>query len=148
MDMDHRLSHELCFSFYTVNRLFNQLYHQALAPFKLTYTQYLVLILLWEQDHQTLKEISAQLDLASNTLTPLLKRLSEKGLITRRHPENNQRQVLITLTKQGRDLQQPIETALTDCFATIAGLDAKTATTMLTNNQHLIEQLEHRELEK
>lgn len=81
------LTNQLCFAIYNANRVFNQFYKQKLAKFDLTYTQYIVLLALWETDNLALRELGKQLDLASNTLTPLLKRLEDKGYLTRIRPE-------------------------------------------------------------
>ena len=84
MDLsDMKLANQLCFSAYNVNRLFGQFYEQQLKQFGLTFSQYLVLLTLWEQSPQTLNAIGQQLDLSSNTLTPLLKRLEQAGWVTR-----------------------------------------------------------------
>ncbi len=79
---DYHDSKQLCHSFYHVNKLFNQFYMKNLKEFDLTYTQYLVLVVLWETSPLSLKVLGEKLDLASNTLTPLLKRLEEKGYVS------------------------------------------------------------------
>lgn len=71
-----RLANQLCFSAYNVSRLFAQFYEKKLKQFGITYSQYLVLLTLWEENPQTLNSIGRHLDLSSNTLTPLLKDLS------------------------------------------------------------------------
>lgn len=74
MNQQYRgLANQLCFSAYNVSRLFAQFYEKELKQFGLTYSQYLVLLVLWENDEQPLNVIGQQLDLSSNTLTPLLK---------------------------------------------------------------------------
>lgn len=138
MELDHALSQKLCFSFYTINRQFNQLYQTVLSQFQLTYTQYLVLVLLWEHHELSLSELESQLGLASNTLTPLLKRLEAKDLLKRHHPATNRRLRLVTLTAAGKALQAPIEAELNDCFAQIKGLDVNTANELLQSNQALL----------
>ena len=90
---DYHYSKQLCHSFYQVNKLFNQFYMKNLTEFDLTYTQYLVLLVLWEKAPLTLKELGKKLDLASNTLTPLLKRLEEKGYIQRLVPTSAHRTI-------------------------------------------------------
>lgn len=98
MNDDIQLTNLLCFSVYNMNRLFNKFYQQALAPLGLTYAQYLVLMSLWEHDNQTLHELGDELKLSSNTLTPLLKRLEKNGWLTRVRPENDRRQLIVSLT--------------------------------------------------
>lgn len=79
-----KLTNQLCFSVYNVSRLFTKFYEQVLSDYGLTYSQYLVLVSLWEQDNQTLYNIGQSLNLKSNTLTPLLKRLEIAGWIERK----------------------------------------------------------------
>ncbi|KFN92897.1 MarR family winged helix-turn-helix transcriptional regulator [Tetragenococcus muriaticus] len=97
---DTRLADQLCFSIYNTNRLFAKFYQKALEPYQLTYTQYIVLLALWEQDCKTLSDLAKELELASNTLTPLLKRLETAGWLTRCRAENDQRQLMIQLTEK------------------------------------------------
>ena len=75
------LSNQLCFAFYSVSHAFSRAYRQFLDPLGLTYPQYVVLLVLWEQDSLTVKEIGDRLFLDSGTLTPLLKRLEAAGHI-------------------------------------------------------------------
>lgn len=117
MNDDIQLTNLLCFSVYNMNRLFNKFYQQALAPFGLTYAQYLVLMSLWEHDNQTLHELGDELKLSSNTLTPLLKRLEKNGWLTRVRPENDRRQLIVSLTDKGNSEQDAIFEALAGCIA-------------------------------
>ncbi len=117
MNDDIQLTNLLCFSVYNMNRLFNRFYQQALAPFGLTYAQYLVLMSLWERDNQTLHELGDELKLNSNTLTPLLKRLENNGWLTRVHPENDRRQLIVSLSDKGLSEKDAIFQALADCIA-------------------------------
>ncbi|NDW06239.1 MarR family winged helix-turn-helix transcriptional regulator [Jiella pacifica] len=95
----------LCFSVYEAGHAFNQLYRELLAELGLTYPQYLVMTLLWRRDDRSVKDLGLKLGLASNTLTPLLKRLESNGLIGRRRDPADERSVRIVLTKAGRDLK-------------------------------------------
>lgn len=95
----------LCFSVYEAGHAFNQLYRELLADLGLTYPQYLVMTLLWRRDDRTVKELGHKLGLASNTLTPLLKRLESNGLLGRRRDPADERSVRIVLTDAGRDLE-------------------------------------------
>lgn len=110
------LANQLCFSIYNANRLFNKFYVEALAPFKLTYAQYLVLMTLWEHDDQSLHQLGQVLRLSSNTLTPLLRRMEDAGWLQRERPVTDRRQLVIHLTTQGKQQQAAIETAIATCI--------------------------------
>lgn len=99
------LREQLCFRFYTLTRLIQKAYQPLLEPMGITYPQYLVLLCLWEEDHVPVGRLVAQLDLGTNTLTPLLKRLEEAGLILRERGQEDSRQVFLTLTERGRTLR-------------------------------------------
>jgi DNA-binding MarR family transcriptional regulator len=103
------LSNQLCFAFYSVSHAFSRAYRQFLDPLGLTYPQYVVLLVLWEQDNLTVKSIGEQLFLDSGTLTPLLKRLETAGLIRRQRDQKDERQVRILLTDAGRALREKAE---------------------------------------
>jgi DNA-binding MarR family transcriptional regulator len=77
-----------------------------LAELDITYPQYLVFLLLWENDDRSVTELSSCLFLETNTLTPLLQRLESKGFVTRKRNKADERQVIISLTKQGKELKQ------------------------------------------
>ncbi|HEL1838127.1 TPA: MarR family transcriptional regulator [Streptococcus suis] len=140
---DYHYSKQLCYSFYQVNKLFNQFYMKNLKEFDLTYTQYLVLVVLWETAPLTLKELGEKLDLASNTLTPLLKRLEEKGYIQRSIPLGDKRQLLIQLTEDGQMLQTSLEDKLLSCFRQLDGLTIEKKQSYVKYNQELIESLQN-----
>jgi DNA-binding MarR family transcriptional regulator len=86
--------------------MITQLYHPYLLPLGITYPQYLVFLLLWEEDNRTVNDIGQCLFLESNTLSPLLKRLEEKKLIERVREKSDERKVKIHLTNLGKDLQE------------------------------------------
>ncbi|HEM4275351.1 TPA: MarR family transcriptional regulator [Streptococcus suis] len=140
---DYHYSKQLCHSFYQVNKLFNQFYMKNLKEFDLTYTQYLVLVVLWETAPLTLKELGGKLDLASNTLTPLLKRLEEKGYIQRSIPLGDKRQLLVQLTEDGQKLQAILEDKLLSCFRQLDGLTIEKKQSYVKYNQELIESLQN-----
>jgi DNA-binding transcriptional ArsR family regulator len=96
------LDNQLCFALYSANLALNKLYRQLLAPLNLTYPQYLVMLVLWEQDDITVSDIGERLFLDSATLTPLLKRLESAGLINRHRSRKDERQVAVTLSEAGR----------------------------------------------
>jgi DNA-binding MarR family transcriptional regulator len=103
---DARLDDFLCFAVYTANLSFNRVYEPLLQALDLTYPQYLVLVSLWAEDDQIVGSLGEKLFLKSNTLTPLLKRLEAAGHIERRRDPDDERQVRIRLTAQGRALQE------------------------------------------
>ncbi|NNM71058.1 MarR family winged helix-turn-helix transcriptional regulator [Enterovirga aerilata] len=95
----------LCFAVYSAAHAFNRAYRPLLARHGLTYPQYLVLLLLWADDGQTVSELGAPLFLDSGTLTPLLRRLESAGHIRRERDREDERQVRIRLTGRGRALE-------------------------------------------
>ena len=109
MEYDYReamkLKNQLCFPLYAAARSITNLYTPLLSPLGLTYTQYLVFLVLWEQDGITVGEICEKLMLDNGTLSPLLKKLQKAGYIERHRSEDDERVVVITLTEKGRDLQ-------------------------------------------
>jgi DNA-binding MarR family transcriptional regulator len=94
----------LCFAMYSANHAFNRLYQPLLKGLGLTYPQFIAMILLWEQNDQTVGELGQKLYLQSNTLTPMLKRLETLGYIGRKRDSADERQVRINLTEAGRKL--------------------------------------------
>ena len=96
----------LCFAVYSASHAFNRVYQPLLKDLELTYPQFIALVLLWEQDGQTVGELGQKLFLQSNTLTPMLKRLEALGYIKRSRDSADERQVRINLTEAGRRLRQ------------------------------------------
>lgn len=117
MDHNMKLASQVCFSAYNVSRLFAQFYEKELKSFGLTYSQYLVLLSLWEENPQTLHSIGRKLDLSSNTLTPLLKRLEQSGWVTRQKSDQDKRQLIVSLTQKGKEQKQPIYDAISKCVS-------------------------------
>lgn len=103
------LDSQLCFALYSTSLAMNKVYRKLLRGLDLTYPQYLVMLVLWEGDEITVTDIGERLFLDSATLTPLLKRLEAAGLVTRVRAQNDERQVIVSLTKQGRDLRNQAE---------------------------------------
>ncbi|EOQ67226.1 MarR family transcriptional regulator [Acinetobacter sp. P1(2023)] len=100
-----KLENQLCFLIYSTNLALNQLYRKLLAPLGITYPQYLVMLVLWEQDEVTVSEIGAKLFLESSTLTPILKKLEAQNLLHRTRSSQDERQVIITLSDEGKKLK-------------------------------------------
>ncbi|MGU3498321.1 MarR family winged helix-turn-helix transcriptional regulator [Mycobacterium sp. C31M] len=101
-----QLSDFLCFAVYSANLAYGKAYKPILDELGITYTQYLVIVALWEQDHQTVSGLGEKLFLESNTLTPILKRLEATGYLTRKRSAEDERQVVISLTDAGRELRE------------------------------------------
>jgi DNA-binding MarR family transcriptional regulator len=101
-----RLDDFLCFAVYSANLAFGKAYKPILEALGLTYTQYIAIVALWEQDNQTVGGLGEKLFLESNTLTPILKKLETMGYLHRRRDPADERQVLVGLTEAGRQLRE------------------------------------------
>lgn len=101
-----KIENQFCFAAYAVSRAVMQAYEPLLADLDLTYPQYLAMLVLWERDDITLKDLGEKLRLDSGTLTPLLKRLEGKGLLTRTRSKTDERALEIVLTAAGKKLRQ------------------------------------------
>ena len=121
MNYDYReamkLSNQLCFPLYAAARNVTGLYTSYLKELGLTYTQYIVFLVLWEKDGITVGEICEKLMLDNGTVSPLLKKMEQAGYITRTRSSEDDRVVLISLTKEGKDLQKKAK----DVPAKVAG---------------------------
>ncbi len=126
-DEARKLANQLCFAVYSTAHAFNKVYKPLLDPLGLTYPQYLVMLILWDEDEVTVKELGHRLQLDSGTLTPLLKRLEANGLVTRRRSEADERRVVVALTEAGRALDAKAAAVPRDLFcATGLTLDGLT----------------------
>ena len=101
-----KLANQLCFPLYAASRSVVSLYTPYLKPLGLTYTQYIVFLVLWEKDGVTVGEICDRLMLDNGTLSPLLKKMQQAGYIEKKRSEEDDRVVMITLTDEGRALQE------------------------------------------
>ncbi|WP_370970152.1 MarR family winged helix-turn-helix transcriptional regulator [Amycolatopsis sp. cg9] len=101
-----RLDDQLCFGLYSASRAVTSLYRVVLEDLDLTYPQYLVMLALWEQDHRLVKELGAELNLDSGTLSPLLKRLQTAGLVVRNRQADDERSVRVSLSETGKALRE------------------------------------------
>ncbi len=118
-EFDHmKLENQLCFLLYASSREMTKQYKPLLEKLNVTYPQYLVLLLLWEHETLTVKKMGELLYLDSGTLTPMLKRMEQQGLITRKRSEEDERSVLISLTEDGELLKEKAA----DIPGTILGL--------------------------
>ena len=100
-----KLENQLCFRLYAASRLVTQAYHPYLAELGITYPQYLVLLVLWEQDAQPVNDLARRLHLETNTVTPLLQRMEKEGLVVRRRGKEDGRQVIVSLTARSREME-------------------------------------------
>ena len=138
-----RLNRQGCFRLYTAARLLIQVYQPWFAQLGITYTQYLVLMVLWEQDALPLNAISRRLYLESNTLTPLIKRMEAMKIVTRKKNKDDARQTIVALTEHGRALQQQAA-IIPDCMATVLrekGITDEEFVTIIPTLDHLIDAL-------
>jgi len=101
-----RLADFLCFAIYSANLAYGRAYKPILEALGLTYTQYIAIVALWEEDHQTVSSLGEKLFLESNTLTPILKKLEGMGYLRRQRDRADERQVLVSLTDAGRRLRE------------------------------------------
>ena len=104
-----KLENQLCFPLYVASKEVIRLYHPRLAELDLTYTQYIALMVLWEERSISVKALGERLYLDTGTLTPLLKSMEKKGLVTRRRSEKDERSVTVSLTEDGAALREKAE---------------------------------------
>lgn len=122
------LRRQVCFALYSASRATTALYRPLLDELGLTYPQYLVLLVLWERDGRTVKELGEELRLDSGTLSPLLKRMEAAGLVERHRTAGDERVVEVRLTAAGTELQaraRSVPAALVTTLASATGLDRK-----------------------
>ena len=138
-----KLENQLCFRLYTAARLTMQAYFPYFEPLGITYPQYLVLLVLWEKDHQPVNDIAHRLHLETNTVTPLLQRMEKQGLLTRTRGKEDTRQRIVSLTKQGKALEEQAK-SISYCLAsqlTDKNVDIETLLSMIPVLDSLIEGL-------
>jgi DNA-binding MarR family transcriptional regulator len=101
-----KLADFLCFAIYSANLAYGKAYKPILDELGVTYTQWITIVALWEEDRQTVSSLGAKLFLESNTLTPILKKLEAMGMIRRQRSTEDERQVIVSLTDAGRALRE------------------------------------------
>lgn len=110
MKQDHydmlKLENQLCFPLYVCSKEIVRRYKPFLDPLDLTYTQYIAMMVMWEEKTVTVKELGEKLYLDSGTMTPVLKKLEAKGYITRERSGKDERSVLVTITAAGEELKK------------------------------------------
>jgi DNA-binding MarR family transcriptional regulator len=118
-----RLSRMLCFAIYSAGHAFTRVYKPLLDRIGLTYPQYLVLLVLCEEDNLTVKQIGERLFLDSGTLTPLLKRLEAAGFVQRARDGRDERQVRVKLTNKGRSIEEQAASIMSELVCAIGRSD-------------------------
>ncbi|EER58066.1 transcriptional regulator, MarR family [Acidovorax delafieldii 2AN] len=131
-----RLDNQVCFALYSASLAMTKLYKPLLDAIGLTYPQYLVMMVLWEQDGLTVSELGERLFLDSGTLTPLLKRLEAQGHIARLRDAQDERRVRLTLTTAGRALRDRAE-AIPQCVLQSSQCSLAELTALTGQLQHL-----------
>ena len=114
-----KLENQLCFPLYAAARATIRLYKPLLDKLDLTYTQYITMMVLWERRSLTAKELGDLLFLDSGTLTPLLKKMEAKGLLTRKRSSKDERSLVVTVTEAGMALREEalsVPAAMADCL--------------------------------
>lgn len=115
------LDDQVCFALHSATLALNKLYRRLLKPLGVTYTQYLVLLVLWEVEPQSVSQIGQKLYLDSATLTPLLQRMEVAGLVTRERDAGDERQVNVGLTDRGRNLKAQAKAIPLEVFCATGG---------------------------
>lgn len=142
-----QLDEQVCFALYDVSRAITRLYGPLLAELGLTYPQYLTMLVLWEADEPTsVGDLGARLHLDSGTLTPLLKRLESLGLVERRRDEADERRVLVSLTEEGRELQDRAA-SVPGCLVAAMGVDLTTLLALRDSAKQLSASIESASIE-
>lgn len=144
MEPEHlALKNQLCFPFYVASRLIIRAYQPLLDELGITYPQYLVLLVLWETNNVTVNDIVEKLFLNTNTVTPLLKRMEEQGLLTRQRSQSDERRVLVALTERGKALKAEADSIPEKLMASLHSEDmsVEDLTMMLSQINKMIEHL-------
>jgi MarR family transcriptional regulator, organic hydroperoxide resistance regulator len=139
-----RVENQLCFSLYAASRAMTSAYQPLLEAFGLTYPQYLVMLVLWEEDGVKVSRIGERLCLDSATITPLLKRLEARGVLTRRRNKSDERVVEIFLTEEGLTLKKKAEGVPREIFCR-TGLSLDELSTLRRKLQEITRRLLEKE---
>lgn len=136
-----KLDNQICFAIYACSREITKLYRPMLEEIDLTYTQYVTMLALWEQDCVTVTALGNKLYLDSGTLTPLLKKLEAAGHITRTRDRKDERSVIVELTPQGRALREKA-VSIPEQLACKLGANNEDAGLVLQQMQELLHKLQ------
>ena len=141
-----RLSDFLCFAIYSANLAYGRAYKPILEELGLTYTQYIAIVALWENDNQTVGGLGEKLFLESNTLTPILKKLEAMGYLERQRDPEDERQVRVSLTKSGRRLREKgLSMDLVEATGLAPDDFAKVQQAIVTLRNNLVESVQNEE---
>lgn len=135
-----KLDNQLCFALYSASNSVIAAYRPLLEPLGLTYTQFIVLMALWEQDGVSISELAARAGLSKATMTPLLKRLEGKGHISREFLPGNERQKNVVLTETGREISKK-SADITERAFCATGLSRQQADKMIQHCKKIIAQI-------
>ena len=141
-----QLQNQLCFRLYTASRLITQAYEPYLMPLGLTYTQYLVLLVLWETDDLPVNDIGKRLMLAINTVSPLIRRMESSGLLSRRDSTTDKRQQIVFLTEEGKKMREKCA-SIPQCMISDmddCGVESNELTSVIPPLDNMIEALNKR----
>jgi DNA-binding MarR family transcriptional regulator len=125
-----KLDSQLCFALYSASSHLSSIYRPLLEPLDLTYTQFIVLMALWEEDGISISQLAKRVNLSKATMTPLLKRLEQKQLIQRQILSDNERQKNILLTENGKNLSLKSKEVTENAFCA-TGLTKKQASDLI-----------------
>ncbi|MBF6634922.1 MarR family transcriptional regulator [Microbacterium sp. APC 3898] len=114
MEKPTKLEQQLCFEVYKASSNFSKMYAKALEPFNLTFPQYLVLLVLWEEDGLLTKNIGERLGLGTGTLNPIINRMIEQGRLVKEQSQSDKRAFTISLTEKAKSEQAAVEQAVLD----------------------------------
>lgn len=138
-----KLDNQVCFRLYTVARLIIQSYQPLLSRLGITYTQYIVLMVLWEKDHQPVNDIAKRLLLETNTVTPLIKRMETEKILVRRKDKQDARKTIVSLTERGKAMQDAAA-EIPGCMSQMlkdSGLTEETFLTLVPALDEIIRQI-------
>lgn len=127
-----KLDQQICFEVYKAAGNFAKLYARTLEPFNLTFTQYLVLLTLWEDDHLLTKDIGIRLDLGIGTLNPIVNRMIDRGWIVKQQSELDKRASIISLTEQAKAQEEAIEKAIIETIISCNYFDVNAEEVMVS----------------
>lgn len=139
-----KLDNQLCFSLYVCSKEIIRMYKPLLDPFGLTYTGYIVMMALWEEDQVTVKDLGRKLFLDSGTLTPLLKKLEALGYIARSRSSQDERNVYIRLTQKGREFRREA-LQIPEKLVCALDMDLESAGQLLQGLHHMMKHLSKEE---
>ena len=135
-----KLCNQLCFPLYAASRKITSIYTPYFKPLGLTYTKYIVFLVLWEEDGITVGDICSRLYLDNGTVTPLIKKMEAEGYVTRKRSKEDERVTLICITQKGDELKEACKDIPQKVAATCGHLDGEDAKTLYRILYQLLEQ--------